>query len=1081
MSSNAAQSTLYPPHNEQRDCEAGHKAGHEAKECRDEFIDWCKSCGHGHHKQNNCPLVPKGKKRIDIDLEIANTFTPIFWKKYCEETRKAGRPVDTSPSSSQNPMASALETFQTRENGESSTQPDTTDLQDKKPLSKEEIEAEKRRQWDKAGRSLPHRVKETRKPGELEVNANFFEVTFSEKIPLYRYSINFEDKKSKIDGSQLEDPENTAEGEDPGARPDSEASVKPKVKRETKRFLIEKLLTTFRLRTDKWATDYDSIIISAAPLFENSEDQDYVVLDSDCGGELNAKWRLLITFRGQFNLTKLKTYVDKGENYNNLNNDLQSLNIISWKTINDSGFAGGRVGKKFYPEALVNRTSEAEKHKPLYLIRQGFFSSMRPGEKRLLLNVNTTMSAFYAPVNLQDWMAACWGGPHPSERGFLSKLKHIRVTFNLQDEPRQKWVIHSLSTKKVREQTFYDDKKRKNWRVGDYMKDKYRSYPGTKSNAGNASCINVGGKDRATWLPADHLTIVDWQILKEKVPESMADDMIKVACKRPRLARQTILNGALSHLGIGTSNNFYNDFGLRVAENMLQFPPAPRLGAPQLQYRTSPAIIIDGGWYLTDQTFQNSGINHSRIHVLWLTEPDYASKYALTQLNAELVALRSSQTTFEKFELPVTRAPDKKVDSRADYRVDCVTQFQKAYNPKELRVKPTMLLVILPKYDTTLYPEPGERVRPAEQTMIVGADVTHPGTAAEGCPSMAGVVATADDTSFTYLASARLQKSKQEHIEDLKGMMKERLRAWILKSKRPGNNGPANPSRKPTDYVPMRILFYRDGVSESQYGMVIHEELPKIEDACREVRKELRESKEYIFGPKTKWEFLITLIVVAKRHHARFYPVADHVTSGGKEDTNLKVGTIIDSAVMPSSHFSFYLQSHDSPLGTARSAHYVVLYDNSGITCSELERITNDICYTGSKATKALSVCTPARYADLLRNRLRCYMEPALEGIYKPGDKLKKAPGTSNSIQSSPTTKARGSPLAKTPGSPTTEDVNNTEATIDLDGVELENLEDEEKVPYYEKDHHVWQINAGPESKRKNPWHENMDKIMFYL
>lgn len=47
-------------------------------------------------------------------------------------------------------------------------------------------------------------------------------------------------------------------------------------------------------------------------------------------------------------------------------------------------------------------------------------------------------------------------------------------------------------------------------------------------------------------------------------------------------------------------------------------------------------------------------------------------------------------------------------------------------------------------------------------TMIVGADVTHPAKGSEGCPSIAAIVATNDDMSSHYLGSARLQKSKDE-------------------------------------------------------------------------------------------------------------------------------------------------------------------------------------------------------------------------------------------------------------------------------------------------------------------------------
>ncbi|TVY33445.1 Protein argonaute [Lachnellula subtilissima] len=47
-------------------------------------------------------------------------------------------------------------------------------------------------------------------------------------------------------------------------------------------------------------------------------------------------------------------------------------------------------------------------------------------------------------------------------------------------------------------------------------------------------------------------------------------------------------------------------------------------------------------------------------------------------------------------------------------------------------------------------------------TMIVGADVTHEGKRDDGCPSLAGVVATCDEEPMYYLASDRLQRNNTE-------------------------------------------------------------------------------------------------------------------------------------------------------------------------------------------------------------------------------------------------------------------------------------------------------------------------------
>lgn len=55
-----------------------------------------------------------------------------------------------------------------------------------------------------------------------------------------------------------------------------------------------------------------------------------------------------------------------------------------------------------------------------------------------------------------------------------------------------------------------------------------------------------------------------------------------------------------------------------------------------------------------------------------------------------------------------------------------------------------------------------------EDTIVIGADVTHPTQHAGGCPSSVAVVATTDVTSHQYLGSARLQSSRQEERTPLR-------------------------------------------------------------------------------------------------------------------------------------------------------------------------------------------------------------------------------------------------------------------------------------------------------------------------
>jgi eukaryotic translation initiation factor 2C len=72
----------------------------------------------------------------------------------------------------------------------------------------------------------------------------------------------------------------------------------------------------------------------------------------------------------------------------------------------------------------------------------------------------------------------------------------------------------------------------------------------------------------------------------------------------------------------------------------------------------------------------------------------------------------------------------------------------------------------------------------------------------------------------------------------------------------------------------------------------------------------------------------ITIIVVAKRHHVRFFPSG---SGPGEQDKsgNCLAGTVVDQVVAHPTEFDWYLQSHGGLLGTSRPAHYNVLYDEN--------------------------------------------------------------------------------------------------------------------------------------------------------
>ena len=213
-------------------------------------------------------------------------------------------------------------------------------------------------------------------------------------------------------------------------------------------------------------------------------------------------------------------------------------------------------------------------------------------------------------------------------------------------------------------------------------------------------------------------------------------------------------------------------------------------------------------------------------------------------------------------------------------------------------------------------------------TMVIGIDVSHPsGTKLRNAKSIAGVVANTGDRDFSqWPCSLRTQEGGQEIVDKLRDMVIERLELWRTRA----NGG-----------TPDRILVYRDGVSEDQYDDVLKLELARIRKACVKVI------------PKGS-EVPIALVIVAKRHHIRFYPTehkdTDKMLNWYGRKGNPLPGALVDRGVTMETGWDFYLQAHDCIQGTAKPAHYVVLH--SDFDKEELH---------ATKLQDIVSHCTPLR------------------------------------------------------------------------------------------------------------------------
>lgn len=285
-------------------------------------------------------------------------------------------------------------------------------------------------------------------------------------------------------------------------------------------------------------------------------------------------------------------------------------------------------------------------------------------------------------------------------------------------------------------------------------------------------------------------------------------------------------------------------------------------------------------------------------------------------------------------------------------------------------------------------------------TIVLGADVTHPSPGGPpATPSIAAVVGSVDDDFAIFPGSMRLQKSRKEDIVELTEMVKERLLAWAVRH---------------DNKLPENVLLYRDGVSESQYDILRRRELPQIQIAMNLARNQLQgtidggqptldytakdnddkasvdlaqRQKEVelcatyeVESYRRNAPMKLTYVVVTKRHNTRFYTDNGNDQIDRDKNQNVKPGLVVDGVITHPFQLDFYLQSHKPITGLGRSAHYTALRNEMSLAAVDLQDITHAFCFIYAKATKGVSYCAPAYYADRLCDRGRAYLRSRLLG-----------------------------------------------------------------------------------------------------
>ncbi|EFW18723.1 hypothetical protein D8B26_005540 [Coccidioides posadasii str. Silveira] len=642
--------------------------------------------------------------------------------------------------------------------------------------------------------------------------------------------------------------------------------------------------------------------------------------------------------------------------------------------------------------------------------RRGFFHSVKPSTGRLLLNLNVSTAAFYRAGNLKDVSEEVV--PFTAAEGdsrrtgildrFLRKVR-VKTTHGQRHQTRTIFEVAKNSEGKAAgpsEVKFWwpQGQPARYISVKEYFRRQYNVML-----EDNQIVINVGSRDRQCYLPAEYCNIIEGQVARQKLSPDQTTNMIRIACRNPTANALDISGQGLNLMGVGRREGPKEKFGIDIAHELLSVKGMV-LSPPRLKYKMDSMPSLEcGSWNFTGHLFRKAGHlpGTNPIGVITVgtfkSEPEDFLKSLKQTLQGYDINWRDSGST--RIRIPAThradenryrqafqqfknmRTPyvivllpkfDQQVYSYVKYYGDIVTGIPNTcvtekYVKKEKRitfktdggaVENIALKINLKLGGINHEIQSDGRIHDIiRTTMFIGIDVTHPtGTDSQsGAPSISAVVANNDPTLAQWPASITTQEHRKEMVESvLERMVTDRLRAW-----------------KDQDKLPARIIVYRDGVSESQYQEVLDTELVQIQSAVEQ---------HYAGRSLPK----ITLLIVGKRHHTRFYPL--NLDAADKKG-NVTPGTVVDRYCTMERNFDFFMVSHAGIQGTSRPAHYVVLHDSNNFTADQVQSITHDLTWVYGRAARSVSIATPAYYADIVCERGRCYLysvfNNALPGQYQ--------------------------------------------------------------------------------------------------
>ncbi|NXG14899.1 PIWL2 protein, partial [Grallaria varia] len=208
---------------------------------------------------------------------------------------------------------------------------------------------------------------------------------------------------------------------------------------------------------------------------------------------------------------------------------------------------------------------------------------------------------------------------------------------------------------------------------------------------------------------------------------------------------------------------------------------------------------------------------------------------------------------------------------------------------------------------------------PLKQLMVVGVDVHH--SRSKGIHSVVGFVASMNQVVF--------QMPHQEIADRLRLCFSQALEHFY----------------KLNHSLPMKIVVYRDGVSDPQLDTVLKYEVPQMQKS---------------FNAFENYQPSLVVLVVQKQISTTFYSLT------GKEFTAPPPGTVLDHTITSTGLEDFFLLAHHSRQGCSIPTRYICVWNTANLSPEHLQRLTFKLCHMYWNWPGTIPVPAPCKYAHKL-------------------------------------------------------------------------------------------------------------------